>query len=122
MRKRGWTVRDRWEDVRAPQADPAEFDLIDIDLRRAAVDGGVLRVSIVRPGGCLGNQRLGRHLDASLTGQVGDGGRCLQVHADYDRVRVRLGLNGCRRSNWRVRQWRRREVAQAPPCSLDGLS
>src|SRR5262249_36986256 len=36
MRKRGWTERDRWEDVRAPQVDPAEFDLIDTDLRRAA--------------------------------------------------------------------------------------
>jgi site-specific recombinase XerD len=36
MRKRGWTECDRWEDVRPPRVDPAEFDLIDIDLRRAA--------------------------------------------------------------------------------------
>jgi len=36
MRKRGWTERDRWEDVQTPQADLAEFDLIDTSLRRAA--------------------------------------------------------------------------------------
>lgn len=36
MRKRGWTERDRWEDVQTPQADLAEFDLIDPALRRAA--------------------------------------------------------------------------------------
>jgi integrase/recombinase XerD len=36
MRKRGWTERDRGEDVQTPRADLAEFDLIDPDLRRAA--------------------------------------------------------------------------------------
>jgi integrase/recombinase XerD len=36
MRKRGWTERDRWEDVQTPRADIAEFDLIDPELRRAA--------------------------------------------------------------------------------------
>jgi site-specific recombinase XerD len=36
MRKRGWTERDRWEDVQTPRADLAEFDLIDTELRRAA--------------------------------------------------------------------------------------
>jgi integrase/recombinase XerD len=36
MRKRGWTERDRWEDVATPPAEPAEFDLIDPELRRAA--------------------------------------------------------------------------------------
>jgi hypothetical protein len=29
MRKRGWTERDRWEDVTTPRVDPPEFDLID---------------------------------------------------------------------------------------------
>lgn len=36
MRKRGWTERDRWEDVQTPRADLADFDLIDPELRRAA--------------------------------------------------------------------------------------
>ena len=36
MRKRGWTERDRWEDVQTPRASLAEFDLIDPELRRAA--------------------------------------------------------------------------------------
>jgi integrase len=36
MRKRGWTERDRWDDVRTPRADLAEFDLIDTEVRRAA--------------------------------------------------------------------------------------
>jgi len=36
MRKRGWTERDRWEDVQTPHADPAEFDLIEPELRGAA--------------------------------------------------------------------------------------
>jgi integrase len=36
MRKRGWTERDRWEDVQTPRADLADFDLIDTELRRAA--------------------------------------------------------------------------------------
>jgi predicted RNA-binding Zn-ribbon protein involved in translation (DUF1610 family) len=36
MRKRGWTERDRWEDVQTPRADLAEFDLIDPELRSAA--------------------------------------------------------------------------------------
>ncbi len=36
MRKRGWTERDRWEDVATPRVDPPEFDLIDPELRRAA--------------------------------------------------------------------------------------
>lgn len=36
MRKRGWTERDRFEDVATPRHDPPEFDLIDPDLRRAA--------------------------------------------------------------------------------------
>jgi integrase len=36
MRKRGWTERDRWEDVKPPQADLADFDLIEPELRRAA--------------------------------------------------------------------------------------
>jgi integrase/recombinase XerD len=36
MRKRGWTERDRWEDVQAPRADPPEFDLIEPEMRRAA--------------------------------------------------------------------------------------
>ncbi len=36
MRKRGWTERDRWEDVQTPHADLAEFDLIDPELRKAA--------------------------------------------------------------------------------------
>jgi integrase/recombinase XerD len=36
MRRRGWTERDRWEDVATPRADPGDFDLIDADLRRAA--------------------------------------------------------------------------------------
>lgn len=34
--KRGWTERDSWEDVQTPRADLAEFDLIDLELRRAA--------------------------------------------------------------------------------------
>src|SRR5205823_7596726 len=38
MRKRGWTERDRWEDVQTPRADLAEFDLIDPELRRAAFE------------------------------------------------------------------------------------
>jgi hypothetical protein len=33
MRKRGWTERDRWEDVQTPHADLAEFDLIEPELR-----------------------------------------------------------------------------------------
>jgi integrase/recombinase XerD len=36
MRRRGWTERDRWEEVATPRADPPDFDLIDADLRRAA--------------------------------------------------------------------------------------
>jgi integrase/recombinase XerD len=36
MRKRGWTERDRWEDVQTPHADLAEFDLIEPELRTAA--------------------------------------------------------------------------------------
>jgi integrase/recombinase XerD len=36
MRRRGWTERDRWEEVAMPRADPPDFDLIDTDLRRAA--------------------------------------------------------------------------------------
>jgi integrase/recombinase XerD len=36
MRRRGWTERDRWEEVATPRADPGDFDLIDADLRRAA--------------------------------------------------------------------------------------
>jgi hypothetical protein len=36
MRKRGWTRRDRWEDVQTPRADLAEFDLIEPKLRAAA--------------------------------------------------------------------------------------
>lgn len=36
VRKRGWTERDRWEDVQTPHADLAEFDLIDPELRKAA--------------------------------------------------------------------------------------
>jgi DDE domain/Phage integrase, N-terminal SAM-like domain len=36
MRQRGWTERDRWEDVATPRTDPAEFDLIEPELRRAA--------------------------------------------------------------------------------------
>jgi site-specific recombinase XerD len=36
MRKRGWTERDRWENVQTPRADLAEFDLIDPELRSAA--------------------------------------------------------------------------------------
>jgi site-specific recombinase XerD len=36
MRKRGWTERDRWEDVQTPRADLAEFDLIEPKLRAAA--------------------------------------------------------------------------------------
>jgi integrase/recombinase XerD len=36
MKKRGWTERDRWEDVATPRHDPPEFDLIDAELRRAA--------------------------------------------------------------------------------------
>jgi len=36
MRKRGWTERDRWEDVQTPRADPPEFDLIEPEVRRAA--------------------------------------------------------------------------------------
>jgi site-specific recombinase XerD len=36
LRRRGWTERDRWEDVQTPRADLAEFDLIDTELRRAA--------------------------------------------------------------------------------------
>jgi integrase/recombinase XerD len=36
MRKRGWTERDRWEDVQTPRADLPDFDLIDTELRIAA--------------------------------------------------------------------------------------
>ncbi|MBV9893292.1 MAG: hypothetical protein JO020_03890, partial [Chloroflexi bacterium] len=33
MRKRGWMERDRWENVRTPRADLADFDLIEPELR-----------------------------------------------------------------------------------------
>lgn len=36
MRRRGWTERDRWEDVQTPRVDPPEFDLIEPGLRKAA--------------------------------------------------------------------------------------
>ena len=36
MRKRGWMERDRWENVRTPRADLADFDLIEPELRAAA--------------------------------------------------------------------------------------
>jgi integrase/recombinase XerD len=38
MRKRGWTERDRFEDVATPRHDLPEFDLIEPDLRRAAFE------------------------------------------------------------------------------------
>ncbi len=35
MHRRGWTERDRWEDVKAPRVEPADFDLIEPDVRAA---------------------------------------------------------------------------------------